>query len=40
MILFWGASALLAAVALFLVMRPLLRRRAAARPAGPPIHDG
>jgi len=31
MILFWGASALLAAVALFLVMRPLLRRRAAAR---------
>ena len=31
MIPFWGASALLAAVALFLVMRPLLRRRAAAR---------
>ena len=29
MILFWGASALLAAVALFLVMGPLLRRRAA-----------
>ena len=31
MIPFWGASALLAAVALFLVMRPLLVRRAAAR---------
>ena len=31
MILFWAASALLAAVALLLVMRPLLRRRAAAR---------
>src|SRR5205807_8962581 len=31
MILFWAASALLAAVALFLVMRPLLVRRAAAR---------
>jgi len=29
MIPFWGASALLAAVALLLVMRPLLRRRAA-----------
>src|SRR5256884_7174502 len=29
MILFWGASALLAVVALFLVMRPPLRRRAA-----------
>src|SRR6267378_3979007 len=31
MILFWAASALLAAVALLLVMRPLLWRRAAAR---------
>jgi len=31
MILFWAASALLAAVALLLVMRPLLRRRAAAQ---------
>ena len=31
MILFWAASALLAAVALLLVMRPLLQRRAAAR---------
>ena len=31
MILFWTASALLAAVALVLVMRPLLRRRVTAR---------